>query len=170
MPLSVTHVLIPLILADIYRDHIAKKKFNLHYVVIAGIAGLLPDIDIAVFWVVSIFRDVALSSIHRTFTHSLIFPAVFLILALLFKNIEWKGLKLKYVFLAVVFGTLMHLILDVVLSGTIMPLYPFSFVSIGVNLIDNAKFSGTFFTGLDAILLVIWLVHEEINHKISDYI
>ncbi|MAG52476.1 MAG: hypothetical protein CMH62_00765 [Nanoarchaeota archaeon] len=170
MPLAVTHVLIPLILADIYRDHIAKKKFNLHYVVIAGIAGLLPDIDVGVFWLVSIFRDVGLNEIHRTFTHSLVFPAIFLVLAFLFRNIEWKNLKLKYVFLAITFGVLIHLILDGILSGTIMPFYPFSFISFGVNLVPHDKFGGTFFTGLDAILLVVWLVHEELNHKISDYI
>ena len=41
MPLAVTHILIPAILADIYRDHFAKKKFSLHYVYIAGLAGLL---------------------------------------------------------------------------------------------------------------------------------
>ena len=169
MPLAVTHILIPLVLADIYRDHFAKKKFNLHYVVIAGIAGLLPDIDVAVFWIVNLFKDVGLNEIHRTFTHSLIFPLIFLFLAFLVSNYEFKRLKLRYVFFAIAFGALTHILLDGILSGTLMPFYPFSLEPFGLNLIGN-KLSGTFFTGLDAILLVIWLIHEEINHKISDYI
>ncbi|MAF50819.1 MAG: hypothetical protein CMH64_01885 [Nanoarchaeota archaeon] len=170
MPLAVTHVLIPLVLADIFRDHFAKKKFNLHYVVIAGLAGILPDIDVVAFWVINLFKSVPLNDIHRTFTHSLIFPLIFLILAFLVTNIEVKKLKLKYVFFAIAFGSLFHLILDGTLSGVIMPFYPFSLVNFGLDLIPHDKFGGTFFTGLDAILLVIWLVHEEINHKISDYI
>tara|TARA_Y100000310_G_C20103679_1_gene543933 strand:- start:1 stop:513 length:513 start_codon:yes stop_codon:yes gene_type:complete len=170
MPLAVTHVLIPLILADIYRDHFAKKRFNLHYVVIAGIAGLLPDIDIMFYWLVSVFRDVAVNDIHRTFTHGLFFPAIFLIIALFSKDIKVFGLKLKYVCLAIVFGTLMHMTLDGFLNGVIIPFYPLSDWTFGLNLIPNETFGGTFFTSLDAILLVIWLVHEEINHKITDYI
>lgn len=175
MPLAVTHVLVPLILADIYRDYISKVKFNLHYVFIAGIAGILPDIDVAVFWLVNIFKDVAVNDIHRTFTHSLFFPLIFLLLFFLTKNYDLKilkkyKLKLNYVFLAIFFGVTTHLFLDVILDGYIIPFYPFSAFKIGLNLIPDNLLGGTFFTGLDAILLVVWLVHEEINHKISDYI
>ncbi len=175
MPLAVTHVLIPIILADIYRDYISKTKINLHYIFIAGIAGLLPDIDVVIFWFTSLFRDISLSEIHRTFTHTLFFPLVFLILFFLSRNVNFEFLKkyrlrLDYVLLAIVFGIIIHLILDGILSGKIMPFYPFSFYTIGLDLIPGEKFGGTFFTGIDAILLVIWLIHEEINHKISDYI
>jgi membrane-bound metal-dependent hydrolase YbcI (DUF457 family) len=175
MPLAVTHILIPLILVDLYRDYFSKVKFSLHYVLIAGLAGLLPDIDVAVFWLVSIFKTLPLDDIHRTFTHSLVFPSIFLILFFVTKDFNFKflskhKLSLNKVFLAISFGVFVHLLLDVILSGSIMPLYPFSYFRIGLDLIPNESFSGTFFTGLDAILLVIWLVHEEINHKISDYI
>ena len=140
MPLAVTHVLIPLILSDIYRDYISKVKFSLHYVLIAGLAGLLPDIDVVVFWLVSIFKNIPLNDIHRTFTHSLIFPAIFLILFFITKdfNFNFLGrykLRLNYVCLAIFFGVLMHLLLDFILSGNIMPFYPFSFTSFGLDLI-----------------------------------
>ena len=48
MPYAVTHVLVAIILAEIIRDYIVKdkKKFPLHYILIAGIAGLLPDVDV----------------------------------------------------------------------------------------------------------------------------
>ncbi|MBU2639961.1 MAG: metal-dependent hydrolase [Nanoarchaeota archaeon] len=175
MPLAVTHVLIPLILVDLYRDYFSKVKFNLHYVFIAGLAGLLPDIDIAVFWVISVFKKIPLNEIHRTFTHSLFFLLIFIVLFFLTRdfNFKWLGkkkLSLDKVFLAISFGVFIHLVLDALLSGHIMPLYPFSSFELGLNLIKEGSFGGTFFTGLDAILLVVWLIHEEINHKISDYI
>lgn len=175
MPLAVTHILIPAILADIYRDHFAKKKFSLHYVYIAGLAGLLPDIDILFFYIFNLFRDFAINDFHRTYTHAIFFPLIFLILYFLTSNINFKflkknKLKLNYVFLAIAFGTAMHLFLDGFLSGGLRPFYPFSDYIFNLNLIPVNRFGGTFFEGLDAILLVLWLLHEEIKHKISDFL
>lgn len=172
MPQAVTHILIPLILSDYYRDHISKKKFNLHYIFISGISGLLPDIDVIAFWILNFISNTQLSSIHRAFTHTLFLPLLFLILFFLTKNIKLKKpkLKLNYIFLAIAFGTFIHLILDSLLSGYISPFYPLSTYQISLNLIPLNKFQGTLFPGLDAILLVLWLYHEEKKHKISDYI
>ena len=105
MPLAVTHILTPLILSDIYRDYIAKKKFNLRYILVAGLAGLLPDIDIAIAWVLRLVSNINISEIHRTFTHTLWFPLIFLILFFITKNYDFKflkkqKLKLNYIFLA----------------------------------------------------------------------
>ena len=175
MPLAVTHILIPAILADIYRDHFAKKKFSLHYVYIAGLAGLLPDIDILFFYIFNLFRDFAISDFHRTYTHAVFFSLIFLILYFLTSNVKLKflnkyKLKLNYIFLAITFGTAMHLALDGFLSGGLRPFYPFSNYIFNLNLIPMDKFGETFFQGLDAILLVLWLLHEEVKHKISDFI
>ena len=175
MPLAVTHTLIPLVLADIYRDHFAKKKFNLHYVFIVGLAGLLPDIDVVAFWIMKIFKEVNIIDVHRTFTHSLFFPLLFLVFFLVTSKVKIKflnknKLKLNYVFLAVAFGTFMHLALDGFLSGGLKPFYPVSDYLFDYALITMDKFGNMFFAGLDAILLVLWLIHEELNHKISDYI
>ncbi len=53
MPQAVTHVLIALIIGSFVRDFYIKKKdkkkFPLHYILILGVAGLLPDIDVAVY-------------------------------------------------------------------------------------------------------------------------
>lgn len=174
MPQAVTHILVPLVLADLYRDYIAKKKFNLRYVLIAGLAGLLPDIDIALAWLLRLFSSINISDLHRTFTHSIWFPLLFLILFSITKNYNPKffkksKLKLHLVFLAIAFGTFVHLLLDAFLTNSLYILYPFSNYLFGLNL-NLQYFQGTFFAGLDAILLVIWLIHEELNHKISDYI
>ena len=55
MPLAVTHVLLTIIMVDLYRDYITKHKgyFTLHTVFIAGFAGLLPDIDIPLNWILN---------------------------------------------------------------------------------------------------------------------
>lgn len=175
MPQAVTHIILPLVLTDIYRDYIIKKKFNLRYVLIAGLSGLLPDIDILIAWILRLFSNVGVSDLHRTITHTIWFPLFFLILFLLTKNynpkfIKKQKLKLNYIFLAVSFGTLTHILLDLSFAGSVLIFYPFSEFAIGLNLIPLGYFQGTFFQGLDAILITLWLIHEELKHKISDYI
>ncbi len=171
MPQVVTHILIPLVLAGIYRDYIVKKKFSIRYVLIAGLAGLFPDLDILAGWILNLFSYVSISEIHRTFTHSLLFPAIFVILYFLTRNYKSKFLKKNNIqpgplFLALSFGILTHLLLDALLSGPLLILPGMALgVSFGVG-----YFQGTFFQGLDAILLVLWLIHEEYKHKIKDYI
>ena len=172
MPQAVTHIIIPLVLADIYRDYFAKKKFIIRYVLIVGLAGLLPDIDILIGWIINLFGYFDISQLHRTFTHNLFFPLIFLILFLFTKNYHQKflkkqKLKLNYIFLAIAFGILIHILLDAIFSG---PIQIFPDVFFGFNLIPLESFQGTFFAGLDAIIIVIWLIHEELKHKISDYI
>ena len=174
MPHAVTHVLFPLVLVDLYRNYLHKaKKIHLHYVLIAGLAGLLPDIDVVVYWLLNIFMSISLSDIHRTFTHTLFFPLIFVILGFLTKRAKVKiykdKLKLNWVFYMIAFGIFIHLILDALLAGSIKPFYPFSYYEIGLNLIKNSL-EGTLMPGIDAILLFIWLIHLELKHKISDYI
>ena len=172
MPQAVTHIIIPLVLADIYRDYFAKKKFNIRYVLIAGLAGLLPDIDILIAWIINFFSYYPISDIHRTFTHTLFFPLMFLILFLSTKNynpmfLKKQKLGLNYIFLATAFGAFIHILLDSIFSG---PVQITPNVLFGFNIIPLEAFQGTFFAGLDAIILVLWLVHEELKHRISDYI
>ena len=96
MPQSVTHVIIALVVASLIRDYYVsksgRKKFPLHYVLIAGIAGLLPDIDVAAYWILHFF-GFTLSEVHRNFTHSLFVPLLFLLLAFVFANTNLKFLS-----------------------------------------------------------------------------
>lgn len=167
MPNPTTHILVPLILADLYRDYFAKKRFSLFYVLVAGIAGLFPDIDIALWRIIGFFREVPVSAVHRQFTHSIFVPLLFLIIALLWR----KNRKALLLFGAISFGIFTHLLLDVLLSGSIMPLYPFSEMGIGLNL---ASFTGMqapmLFAVFDGIILGLWLIHEYLKHKIKDFI
>jgi hypothetical protein len=168
MPFAVTHVLLTIILVDLYRDYVAKHKkyFTLHTVFIAGFAGLLPDIDIPLNWLLSFFSA---GIMHRTLTHTPFFGLIFLIpgIYLWFK----KKHKAALYFIVTTIGIFFHIFLDFILStddGGLMLFYPLSFAQYGLNLVSNI--SPTALAGIDAVILLLWLWHEELRHKISDYI
>ena len=178
MPQATTHILIALVIGSLIRDYVLKnkKKFPLHYVLILGLASLLPDFDVALYWILYWF-GFGFFEIHRTFAHSLIIPAIFLILSGLtwkYKNRELgkHHLKVHTIFLVIALGVFIHLVLDFLLAGSIMPFYPFSHVSIGENLVNflPSPLNGIFFPSLDAALIILWLVYLEYKHKISDFI
>src|SRR3989338_1519460 len=109
MPFAVTHVLLTIILVDLYRDYIAKhrKYFTLHTIFIAGFAGLLPDIDIPLNFFIGMF---GFELIHRTITHTILFGLIFLIPGM----VLWyhKKHKVAMYFFVTCFGILLHIFLD----------------------------------------------------------
>lgn len=180
MPQAVTHVLVALIVASLLRDVFVRKKkkgkFPLHYVLIAGVAGLIPDIDVAAFLGLHYF-GFALNEVHRTFTHTLFLPLLFLVLAIVFwkfhnKELGKHHLTLHGVFLMIALGSFIHLALDAGVAGVIMPIYPFSDYTIGFSILKfiPEAFQNLFFPSLDAFLLVLWLIYLEARHRISDFI
>lgn len=179
MPHAVTHVLVPLIIAELIRDYFVKNKknFPLHLVLIAGIAGLLPDIDIPIYWILNSISGIHISDVHRTFSHTLFIPLLFLILAFAFKNVYIKYLSkhrltLTNIFLMISLGTFVHVLLDGILLGSVMPLYPLLKFEFALNLVYLLPLAiqQTFLPALDAVLLVFWLIHEELKHRISRFI
>ena len=91
MPYAVTHFLMPALLVALWRDyHLTKhekRTFPLHYVLIAGLGGVLPDIDIITYLFLQPF-GFSYSDIHRTITHSL-FPILILVfLGFIFHRIK----------------------------------------------------------------------------------
>lgn len=178
MPQAVTHVIIALVIGSLIRDYVVKdkKKFPLHYVLIFGVAGLLPDIDIALYWILHWF-GYTLAEVHRTFTHNIFFLSAFMFLSLISVKIKNKEtgkhhLKLYLIFLLIALGIGLHLVLDASLAGQIKPFYPVSDYAVGLNLVNKLPYplSGILLPSLDAALLILWLVHEEWKHKISDFI
>ncbi|MFH1211186.1 MAG: metal-dependent hydrolase [archaeon] len=174
MPHAVTHVLVAIILADIVRDYIAKdkKQVPLYLVLVAGIAGLLPDIDIIFYWFLRLVSSIELSEVHRTFSHTLFVPAIFLAIGFAtykIKRITKYKISIRDIAFFIALGVSVHLFLDFLLAGWIRPFYPFTTYSIGLNVIPT-ELSRTVIPGIDAILLVAWLVHEYKNHRIKDFI
>lgn len=177
MPFAVTHVLGAIILADVIRDKFFRdrNKFPLHYVFIAGVAGLLPDIDVVVYWFMNLLYGTPMADVHRAYTHSMVFPLAFMLAAFLLYRSDLdqrvgRVMKLSGIFAMLCLGYSLHLLLDMILIGSIAPFFPFSSMQVGLSLLPASNFGASLLQGLDAVLLVLWLLHEEIRHKISDYI
>lgn len=180
MPQAVTHFLFPAFLTALFRDRYLKNKdkkhFPLHYVLIAGIGGVLPDFDIIIFWFMQFFGFVV-EQVHRTYTHSLLFILILLFLGIISHGLKIKELgkhkmNLSIIFFLLAFGVFTHILLDSILSGQTRPLYPFSSLSIGLNLVQYlpVTFQGLASGTLDGILLMLWIIYIELKHKISDFI
>jgi len=178
MPYAVTHVLVPLIIAELIRDYFIKdkKNFPLHLVLIAGISGLLPDIDIAITWFLNLILNINLD-VHRTFSHTFLLPIIFLILSFAFKRVKLKflskhRLNLNHIFLMIALGTFIHVLLDGLLLGSITPFYPLFKFTFALNLVLLLPLTiqSSFLPALDAVLLILWLMHEELKHRISRFI
>lgn len=170
MPLSVTHVLLTIIVLDIYRDYVVKHKkyFTLSTIFIGGLAGLFPDSDIVINFFLSKMSIVSSLFQHGGITHTPIIGLIFLIPFL----ILWmsKKRKLAVIFLVISFGILFHILLDYLIGGGdingVMLFYPFSTNRYKIFMFDNQ----TVQAGLDALILLVWLYHEEKKHKILDFI
>ena len=174
MPYAVAHVILTIVIADVYRDYIAKKRFPMIYVFIAGIAGLIPDLDVPAGWAFNfIFKTNY--NFHRVYTHSLSYAIILFLIAMVFlfskkekyKILKWNASKQAFAmfFLAMAFGWLMHIALDCTLAAdgylNLIPTIPLKFCP--------SPFSNQAIVGFDAIILVLWLVHEQWKHKIKDY-
>ena len=178
MAQAVLHILLPLILLSLFKDYYDKthkRKFSLRYVLIGGLAGILPDIDFIFLWITSFTKNPI--NYHGTITHSLIFPIFFFILFLIFKNTKLEikakkqNLKWSTIFLVIFFGVLIHIILDLLFHPSSFPFYPLA-INLGINLknfIPEQLYSLLIPT-IDAILFIFWLIYLELKHKISDFI
>ncbi len=173
MVLAVTHVLTAIILVDLYRDYVTKNKkhFTLHTILFAGIGGLLPDIDVPLNWLLSLLGPVPEFMQHGGMTHTpffavlLAFPGIWLLR-------KGKHRRAGYSF-ALAFGAMVHIALDLVLGGGayegIMLFFPFSTLAFKIHLLSYLQVPNIP-EGIDAVILLAWLWHEEAKHKISDFI
>ena len=163
MALAVTHVILTIVILDFFRHYVfRKKKFPRYLLVIGGIAGLLPDIDIPLSWLYNLFTSSS-TDLHGVFTHSLIFPLIFLVAAAILhyqKNMKWA--KIYYV---IAFGLFSHLVLDCLFGGYKTFFWPFN---LNYNFCSDWGLTH-YRTSIDAIILIVWLLHEEIHNKINDY-
>jgi membrane-bound metal-dependent hydrolase YbcI (DUF457 family) len=168
MPQAVVHVLFTIIVLDLFRDHFLKnkKELPLHYIFIGGVAGLLPDIDVPLFWVLHNFMGLDVPFFHRIFTHTFLFILVFLAASVICFGFSKKMSKL---FAVITFGVTFHIFLDWFFTGGVAPLYPFSDAAYGLNAFEMMQIPLAA-EGLEAIVLLAWLWHEEKLHRISDFI
>ena len=125
---------------------------------------MLPDIDVLFYWITSgVFTY---TEVHRVFTHNFVVGIGIFLIGLVV--LKYKD-KIGKVLMVIGFGWFLHVLMDGVLNGTVYPLYPVSNVAWGLNLLPATLLSGTLYAGIDAILLVLWLVYEYWQHNIKDY-
>ncbi len=166
MPFAVAHMLIPMILLDMLRDNILKIKKNKlpnRYILIAGIFGLLPDIDIPLSLIV--FKNLDL---HRTITHSIWIPIVLLLFSSIFyitKKHKWSLI----LFLSF-FGVAIHILLDFLTSNSVSLLYPVNKSLFGISLFPTPMMTMTFYSILDAVLLFFWFVRVILRKRVQDVV
>lgn len=179
MPYATTHILVAIILIELFREYYFKdnKKFPRYYILIAAIGTIIPDLDIGFYYILYFF-GFSLEQVHRTFLHTIFVPLILFligmsIMTLKIKNSEFgkRHITLHATFFILSAGSLLHLILDAIITGSITPLYPFSDYSIGLNLINifPEAWREIIPPTLDAILLIFWLFWMEFKLKISDY-
>jgi len=179
MTYVVTHVLAAITLIELFREYVIKdnNKFPRYYILIAAIGGILPDFDVGAYYFLHFF-GFTIEQVHRTFFHSIFIPLTLLLIGFFLYQFGIKSpeirkhhMKLSIIFFILSATSLVHLILDVVVAGSIMPLYPLSNYSIGFNLINLLPLAlhNSFLEVLDAILLVSWILWMEFKLKIRDY-
>lgn len=170
MPNAATHILIPIILIDLIRDYILKdkKSITMNHLLLAGIGGILPDIDVAFGLVMTMLNGSSPMIFHRTITHSILIPLALSIAALAAYKLNKKDAY--KIILMITIGYVSHLLLDFLLIESIMPFYPLSTEKFGLNIIKGDNFGTTLMLALDTVILLAWLIHEQIKHRITDYI
>jgi len=179
MPFATTHILVAIILVELYRDYFVKnnKKFPRYYILIAAIGAIIPDLDFALYYILYFF-GFSLEQIHRTFLHTLFIPLILFLIGIFFWKLEIKHKQFakKHITLPTTFFilsamSLLHLILDFTLAGSVMPLYPFSNYTIEINLIEffPLAWQETILPVLDAVLLLLWIFWMEFKLKINNY-
>lgn len=168
MPQAVVHVLFAIIVLDLFRDHFLKnkRKLPLHYIFIGGVAGLLPDMDVPLFWLLNNFLGLNVPWFHRAITHTVLFILIFLVISLIYFDLNKK---ISLLFGIITFGVALHILLDYLLVGAVTPFYPLSYTSYGLDLIARTNLPLAV-EGLEAIVLLLWLWHEEKTHNISDFV
>ena len=171
MPFAVTHILFPIIVISLFKEITNKgKKITRRMIIAAGIFGLLPDIDIPVFLILSQFTSIPITSVHRTITHSYLIPLIGLIVAAAIYFLLKKNKAYMYALLFA-FGTFTHITLDLIVNGTIMPFYPIINIKMGFDLLSlivpnsvlesDIPYRLTLMASLDALLLLTWLFQTE---------
>jgi len=170
MPFTTTHVLVAIILIELFREYVFKNNNNFprYYILIAAIAGVFPDIEY-------IFR---LSYADRLFMHSIFVPLIFFLIGIFvlksgFKS-NWlrkRHLNLSFILFIFSVGSLLHIILDSIFVGQIFLFYPFSDFSIGIELVSKfpQNLQELVLPIVDAFLLFFWIFWMEFKLKIDDY-
>ncbi len=162
---AVTHILVAMVILSLLRHYVfGVKKFPRYLVLIGGIAAILPDAYIVIGWVASwLFGSVL--DLHGTFTHSFFIPILFS--AIGFAFYLGRMMRGAQVWFVVAFGWLSHVLLDVLYRESVGKALGWPFIyDVGIHARWNLY---PYAVHIDAVLLIVWLIHEEFAGNIKDY-
>ena len=165
MAYAVTHILVVIVFLDLLRHYVfGKNKFPRYLVVLGGIAGLAPDIDIPIGGLLHFITGKNLLP-HGTVTHSLLLAAAFFAIGIFLHS--KKNLKWSRICNVIGVGFLFHILLDCLYGSGMEKFFFWPFLQVPhiCNLWDLYPYGNH----IDAVLLVLWLVHEEVHQRIKDY-
>ncbi len=155
MAQAVTHVLIAIILVAIYRDYYAKPKFSNFYILLAGFAGLLPDLDYPLHLMFPQYFY------HGQF-HIMFVPMI-LVLATIFLYALKSDRKYYLASEILALGYILHFALDCMGGG-----YDY-FAILPIMNYCPQLIAQKFWPAADAIILMLWLCYEYYGHKIREF-
>ncbi|MBT3940446.1 metal-dependent hydrolase [Candidatus Woesearchaeota archaeon] len=176
--LATTHVILPIVVVDLIRDYFLRHKHRRliprKYVFFVGVGGILPDLDVALAYIFN-FLSINLPDMlrHGRITHSILLPILFFTLAAgLWGGTKFSKGKSKkqhhqwFLILTLVgIGMLSHVLLDG-FAGLTTPYYPISnAVAFGAQRINQQMM-----ISIDAVILLVWLFHEEWHHNIRKFV
>ncbi len=181
MPTAVLHILVPIFLIGLFRHFYIQKygaeKFPIDYVFFAGIAGIIPDLDIIFFWIGSIF-DLSYVTFHGGLMHSFFFlPAIFLIFAVIVNKrtklkIKSHKINLKHLLIILAFGSFVHIFLDILFHGGKLAFWPFFIQRTGLDFLSlfDENVRDWILPTVEGILLVIWLFWLYLENKVRNFV
>lgn len=179
MPFAFTHIIFPMVIADLIRHHLLKThhikrwQFSTKWIFFAGLAGLLPDLDVPIKYFSGMFFGKQWA-IHGGFSHQLYVPIIAVLAAGIIYTTQRKIWRWNYkqvsLFLVILAGGfLSHTFLDCAVEGGYPLMPPFVSNDMCTRIVPKIYLID-FLAGLDAVLLVLWLFYEERRHKIRDVI
>jgi membrane-bound metal-dependent hydrolase YbcI (DUF457 family) len=146
MPFAVVHMLFPILLINFFKKLKFKffRKFSKRDLLVAGIGGILPDVDILISAFSSRFSNPLL--FHRGFTHSFIFPFFFLLTGAILPK------KYSLFLFLLSFGYFVHIVLDISTNCCCPIFFPLSNKGYGIKWFDDTT-TGLIYASLDAVFL-----------------
>lgn len=179
MPYAPTHILLGILLIEIFRKYVIKnnKRFPRYYLLIAAIGAILPDFDFAAFYILSFF-GFTVEQLHRTGSHTIFLPLILFIIGFVILKLEIKypefrkrHITLPTTFFILSATSLLHIILDALLHGYITPFYPFSGYTLGFNIIYIFPLAWQDYVAptVDAFLLIFWISWMIFKLKIDEF-
>ncbi|MFX0133218.1 MAG: metal-dependent hydrolase [Candidatus Hodarchaeota archaeon] len=153
----VFHIVFVLIILDFIRHYfIGKKHFPKYLLIIGGLIGAFPDIDVPLGWIYN-FLTGSTIDLHGMFTHSIIFPMIFLLMCIFFYF--QKKINLTKIFFIIAVSWTIHLLLDCPFGGYGGYLWPLS-INTSTFCIKIWKMRNYPYF-IDGAFLLLWLIHDQ---------